>query len=82
MVQLIVKDGRLCYPGDARRDEWAVHPGDPVPVLCRYPEGDYDQIAWPKPNRKNLHRALYDDRESGLISDEEVLLPDGTSAWK
>lgn len=82
MVTLIVKEGRLYYPGDARRDHCAVRPGAPVPVLCVYDAGDCDMIAWPNPNRENLHHALFDDRECGLIGDEEVMLPDGTSAWK
>jgi hypothetical protein len=51
-------------------------------VLCVYDAGDCDCIQWPNPDRENLHRALYGDRECGLIDDEEVLLPDGTSAWK
>jgi hypothetical protein len=81
MVQLIAVDGRLYYPGDPKRDQCAVKPGDSVPLLCVYDQGDCDDISWPDPNRDNLHRALFDDRECGLIDDEEVLLPDGTSAW-
>lgn len=82
MIQLIVRDGSLYYPGDPRRDIAAVEPGAAVPVLCVYDAGDCDSIVWPNPNCDNLHRALFDDRECGLIGDEEVILPDGTSAWK
>jgi hypothetical protein len=81
MVQLIERFGSLYYPGDPRRDCAAVEPGAAVPVLVIYDAGDCDGVEWPNPNRDKLHRALYDDRERGLIGDEEVLLPDGTSAW-
>ena len=82
MVQLVVEHGELYYPGAEQRDPWSVRPGASVPVLCVYDEGDCDCIKWPNPNRDSLHRALFDDRERGLINDEEVLLPDGTSAWE
>jgi hypothetical protein len=78
-LQLFAIDGDLYYPPDLARD-W--RPDDRLIVLCIYPEGDCDSIRWPNPDRKNLHRALFDDRERGIIRDQEVLLPDGTSAWK
>ena len=80
-VQLIVRHGVLYYPGDPKRDASAVSPGAPVPLLCVYAAGDCDCVKWPNPNRENLQRALFDDRECGIIDDEEVLLPDGSSAW-
>lgn len=84
MVRLIAKYGRLYYPGDPKRDDFAVEPGDPVPVLVVYAEGDCDSIPWPITGPEwveRLHTALFDDRERGIIDDEEVLLPDGASAW-
>ena len=73
-IQLVAIDGDLHYPiqlGVKQRI-----------LLCVYPEGDCDTIKWPNPDMKNLASALFDDRECGFIGDVEVLLPDGTSAWR
>jgi hypothetical protein len=80
MIQLISRDGSLYYPPNPRR-EW--RPDEPLILVHRYPAGDCDTIAWPlrSKDRENLPRCLFDDRECGLIQDEEVLLPDGSSAW-
>lgn len=78
-IQLIAKDGDLYYPPNPDR-EWL--PNEDLILVHRYPEGDADCIHWPNPNRKNLHACLFNDRECGIIDDQEVLLPDGTSAWK
>ncbi len=47
-------------------------------IVYVYPEGDCDGIKWPKPNMKKLRSALYDDRETGLFNDDDIiLLPNG-----
>ncbi len=94
MVQLIARDGNLYYPPNPSRDH---RPTEEIILLCVYDAGDCDSIAWPfgsstwsgikitperiAKDKANLQRVLFDDRECGLIEDEEVLLPDGTSAW-
>lgn len=85
MIQLIAIERDLYYPSTIAKkwhDEIGMEDdGKPLMMVHRYPEGDVDSIHWPNPNRKNLSACLFDDRECGLIGDEEVLLPDGTSAW-
>lgn len=39
--------------------------------------GDCDTIVWPDYDEKNLRRALFDDRETGLFDCDVVLLPNG-----
>lgn len=77
-IQLITIDGDLYYPPNSNR-EWM--PDENLILICVYDAGDCDTISWPNPNRKNLGQCLFDDRECGVIDDQEVLLPDGTSAW-
>lgn len=82
MIQLIEKDGNLYYPAGSYNSFTSVErPQEPMILLCIYDAGDCDSIEWPNPNRENLLRCLFGDRECGIIGDEEVLLPDGTSAW-
>ena len=73
-ITLVGVQGSLYFPPEIK-DQF----GEPSPiVLCIYPEGDCDTINWPKPNMKNLERALYDNNEMGIIpADTEVLLPNG-----
>ena len=74
-IRLIAKDGRLFYP-DTVKDQY----GDPGPILlCIYDEGDCDAIEWPNPNRANLKRTLFDNREEGFFGDDDFIeLPDHT----
>lgn len=78
-MKLLAIDGDLYYPPNPSREYL---PNHPLILLIRYPEGDCDTIEWPNPDRENLHTCLFNDRECGTIQDEEVLLPDGTSAWR
>lgn len=73
-IRLISKNGELFYP-ETVLDQY----GEPSPiVLCVYPQGDCDSISWPRPNMKNLQRALFNDRECGLFDDADVIeLPNG-----
>lgn len=82
MIQLVVVDGALYYPGSMGDKFPYGRVGEQQPLLVRYPEGDCDRIKWPNPNREALQTCLFDDRECGVLDDVEVLLPDGTSAWK
>lgn len=80
MIQLLVKDHRLHTPQSAIVDKLQAKFASDDPILMvRYDAGDCDTIKWPRPNRQNLARALYDAREMGIIPDGSlVLLPDGT----
>lgn len=79
-IQLVERDGDLYYPPNPARE---YRPNEYLILVHRYPEGDCDTITWPLGRRDsvNLPRCLFDDRECGIINDQEVLLPDGTSAW-
>lgn len=79
-IQLVVIDNELYYPPNPNREH---RPAENLILLHRYPEGDCDAIKWPltATSKKILPSCLFDDRECGHIDDQEVLLPDGRSAW-
>jgi hypothetical protein len=53
--------------------------GDKVMILCVYPDGDCDTIAWPfkKKDNHNLVSALFDHGNMGIVENGKVYLPDG-----
>ncbi len=79
-IQLLDIGGSLHTPLSACVDEVnrQMFTEDPM-IIVSYDAGDCDSINWPNPNLENLARALYGDRECGIIPDHPVvLLPDGT----
>ena len=83
LVQLFVCGGSLFIPSSAMDQENREWFGDDGAILvCRYPDGDVDTIAYPLESdawRDRLRSALFDARECGKIpgDSQAVELPNG-----
>lgn len=93
-TMLVAHDGDLYYPRAAIKDTafeelfselcsgFAPDDGSVI-IVHRYPDGDADTIPWPMVRDRDkwlraLRAAIFDDRETGLIGDQQFFLPDGT----
>jgi hypothetical protein len=74
MIQLVAINGWLHYPPNPERHD---RPDENIILIHIYQEGD-SLIRWPNPDMEALKFCLFDDWECGTISNDKVLLPDGT----